>query len=180
MKGEPKKIKPVVLKDLFTMDPKHPLYVMNVMCTIPIYQLRIRKKLYKAGQLSAEGFLNNDNILNIPNVAKRNYKGEILINDILQAETARYSLAQKIHTSGNEYLAFLIKFDDALYESILASPEDVEDIFEQEEVKNSVFAADKIIEDKLVDIESVIIIEENSPLSAALTLIEGLAEAREQ
>ena len=153
------KIKTITRLELATMDPDNPLYNLNRMATIPIYQYRVRKRLFETNQLSAKGFLNNDDILVIPALAKRTTDGEIALNDIVHDEINRYLLSNKILESGNELLSFLIDYDDALYTAIIEFPKKGdENVFENEEVQEAVRNAYNNISSKLLDMEIMLTI----------------------
>lgn len=142
----------VTRKDLHTEDEKSPFYDLNRMAYTGIYEVRIRKYLFEKGQLSPKGFLFNNDILTLPGIAKRNGKGEILLDNHINELLERFRLSQNLFNSGNELLALLVDVDDALYERIKDAP-NKDDVFQGEEIKIEASKAYDRILDILIDFD---------------------------
>ena len=142
----------ITKKDLYTETEGSPLYDLSRMAYTDIYEVRIRKYLFEKGDLSAKGFLFNSDVLTLPGIAKRNAKGEILLDNHILELLDRFKLSQNLFNSGNELLAFLVDVDDALYDSIKAAP-NKEDVFEGEFVKEEVKKAYSRIMRTIIDFD---------------------------
>ena len=138
-KKKQKKEKPLTGKDLVTADPNNPLFAYGEMISSPVYEYRIKEKLYAEKMLSAKGFVNNDYIYDIPGISKRGEDGVIMMHGILVEELVRYELCKLLSTSGSILLATLVELDDKLYETIQKTTKELgpeADVFEEKDVKN--------------------------------------------
>ena len=171
MQKKPKKQKPVVAKDLVTMDPNHPLYPLNKMLMHDVYVERIKQNLYLGNKLSVNGLLNNDYILDIPLIAKRDTDGSIMLCDEIVKEIARFTLAETLNKSDSTSLiALLVAHDDELYDVLLkrikGSPD--EELFNGEDVVDATGKAYYMLTSQLVEYRVSKFVYSNKDIELAL------------
>lgn len=97
-------------------DPK--INNLDRMLNLPLYIYRVKAMLYEGKQISARGFLFNDDIYSLP-IGKKNAKGEILIDSKIMEFMNRFMLAEEFVDKGDTLTAFLVDHDDIFYDSFV-------------------------------------------------------------
>jgi len=136
---KPKKRKPVTGKDLVAVSPDSPLHPLNEMIAMPIYQLYIRAGLYKAGDLSAKGVLNNDYIFDIPGIAKwaNTEDNEIVFHPVITSLLERHGLEKQLLANGSGIASLMVGYGEFTYAAITKAKDSMDpndDVFANEGV----------------------------------------------
>jgi len=97
---------------------------LDRMLHTPLYTFRVKEALYSKKLISPKGFLFNDNIYSLP-LGKKNSKGEILIDDDILKLLDRFMLGEEFADKGDALTAFMIDYDDILYDVFLNQVEDI-------------------------------------------------------